>query len=388
MVDDTLVIAGRFTGPRRAVIAVNPANGSATGFNANVADGEVGALARSGSRLYLGGTFTQVGGAKRIETAAVDVTSGAVDTGFRLDSQSAVTALTAAGPRLYAGARLGSFGSASRTLAAARLGTGSVSPDFDPAIDGAPAILALAATPTHLLVGTGFESMSPGTRPGLVAFPFLRPANASPPFITGTPRQDETLTCSPGSWKHDPASFALQWLRDGAPIGGAADSAYTLTAADARRLITCQVTAANDIGTGTAESAGVRPAALPPRFDTTPPRMTVVRTTIRSDAKGRVTIAVKCPTTEMTCSGVLRLESMVAADKRLGTFMGAVAVDLRGDQTGSLVIKLSKRFRGLLKARKKMKSTGTLRVRDAAGNASRLAVTLTLKAPKQKSTRR
>jgi hypothetical protein len=57
-----------------------------------------------------------------------------------------------------------------------------------------------------------------------------------------------TLECETGSWQGGP-SFSYQWLRDGAPIGGATASSYTLTAEDRETVVECQVTAENAAGT-------------------------------------------------------------------------------------------------------------------------------------------
>ena len=45
------------------------------------------------------------------------------------------------------------------------------------------------------------------------------------------------------------ATIAYQWLREGAPIGGATTSTYTLTAADEGTVVQCQVTASTAEGT-------------------------------------------------------------------------------------------------------------------------------------------
>ncbi len=54
------------------------------GFDADLSDGEVRALAYGGGRLYLGGTFTRVAGQDRLALARVDATTGALDGGFNL----------------------------------------------------------------------------------------------------------------------------------------------------------------------------------------------------------------------------------------------------------------------------------------------------------------
>ena len=87
------------------------------------------------------------------------------------------------------------------------------------------------------------------------------PNNTSPPTITGTAREGNTLTAHNGSWANAPTSFTYQWQRCGADgtgcadITGATNQTYTLTSADADRTVRVQVTAKNADGQSTASSA-------------------------------------------------------------------------------------------------------------------------------------
>jgi hypothetical protein len=77
------------------------------------------------------------------------------------------------------------------------------------------------------------------------------PVNTSPPVVSGTPQQDNTLTTSTGAWKKSPASYTYAWQRcdsSGAScssISGATTSSYTLQAADVGHTIKSVVQACN-----------------------------------------------------------------------------------------------------------------------------------------------
>ncbi|GAA1840148.1 carboxypeptidase regulatory-like domain-containing protein [Agromyces salentinus] len=67
------------------------------------------------------------------------------------------------------------------------------------------------------------------------------PITSSTPTITGTAKVGETLTAAAGGWSVAPA---LAWLRNGAPIAGATNPTYVLTAADLGKTVSVQATAA------------------------------------------------------------------------------------------------------------------------------------------------
>jgi Carboxypeptidase regulatory-like domain len=88
------------------------------------------------------------------------------------------------------------------------------------------------------------------------------PVNTTPPSLTGTPALGETLSCSQGIWENSPTSYAYAWKRDGSPISGQSASSYTVQGADAGHGITCEVTATNSTGPGTATSNALQ---VPPK---------------------------------------------------------------------------------------------------------------------------
>lgn len=155
-VGPTVYLAGEFTAmvpprtgpadrvPRRYLAALSAANGELSAWNP-APDGPVGALAVSADqrRLYVGGSFSTVGGRPAWNVAAVDAGTGALDPTFqppRFDGP--VRALLLHGGRLYVG---GSFTQARRPdgttasrslLAALDAGTGGLLDWAPPASGG------------------------------------------------------------------------------------------------------------------------------------------------------------------------------------------------------------------------------------------------------------
>jgi len=98
------------------------------------------------------------------------------------------------------------------------------------------------------------------------------PVIVTPPAISGNPVQGQQVSCSSGSWTNSPASYAYTWQRDGANIGGATSSDYTIVAADVNHQLTCRVIASNGSGSSQpATSQPVVPSAGQAPSNTNPP---------------------------------------------------------------------------------------------------------------------
>ncbi len=87
------------------------------------------------------------------------------------------------------------------------------------------------------------------------------PSNDARPALAGTARDEQTLTATTGGWDGTgPLDYAYQWQRcDAGPancvaIAGATGASYTLTDADAGKVVRVVVTASNGAGQATATS--------------------------------------------------------------------------------------------------------------------------------------
>ena len=98
------------------------------------------------------------------------------------------------------------------------------------------------------------------------------PGSLSPPVVSGSAVQGQTLSATTGSWTNTPTSYAYQWRRCNpsgaacADIGSATTSTYLLQAADVGSTLRVRVTASNAAGpSAPADSAQTTVvAAVPP----------------------------------------------------------------------------------------------------------------------------
>ncbi len=106
---------------------------------------------------------------------------------------------------------------------------------------------------------------------GLQIAPPSAPADTTPPSITGTVEQGQTLTTVEGTWTNAANRRTWQWLRCDTgghncdPITGAERQSYTLTPEDVGHTLVISETAYNDVGAGqAAESAASEIVPNPP----------------------------------------------------------------------------------------------------------------------------
>jgi hypothetical protein len=106
------------------------------------------------------------------------------------------------------------------------------------------------------------------------------PSNSSPPVVTGSAQEGQTLSTSDGSWTGTPTpTFTYAWERCNssgsscATIGGQTGKTYALTARDVGSTVRSAVTANNAAGSATARSnptAAVAAAGSAPRATSQP----------------------------------------------------------------------------------------------------------------------
>jgi chitodextrinase len=180
VVGDTVYAGGEFTqvrGPggsptlnRTNLAAFDLATGAIrTGFSADT-NGAVRALATDGTRLYVGGDFTNIKGAARNRLAAVNPTSGNVDGGFTANATSTVFDLERHGDRLYVGGAFTTIKSVARgRIAALDPVTGAVDPVFNPGASNQVRAIEVSPDGSRVYVGGLYTSIGGTNRPYLVA---------------------------------------------------------------------------------------------------------------------------------------------------------------------------------------------------------------------------
>jgi hypothetical protein len=157
---------------RNSLAAINVADGTATswdahgeGMNGNypVAD----ALAVSGSTIYVGGSFTTIGGQSRSNIAAVSTSDGTA-TAWNPTADGGVLAIALSGSAVYVGGFFLNIGGQQRVFLAALNASDGMATAWDPSPDGT--IYAIAASADSVYVGGGFLDISGQSRSALVAF--------------------------------------------------------------------------------------------------------------------------------------------------------------------------------------------------------------------------
>jgi hypothetical protein len=168
------------------------------------------------------------------------------------------------------------------------------------------------------------------------AFP-TTPAVTVAPALTGTVLVGSALTCSQGSWSHEPTYLLYQWLRNGTVITGQTGSTYTLQTADLGSSITCSVTAGNGAGAVSATSKAV---AVP---------KPLVVAGASASVKGNVAMLKLTCTGAAACSGTLKLLVPVRHGKRTTNITaGTARFSIAVGKSATIRVRLTAKGRSLV----------------------------------------
>ncbi|MCX7016343.1 MAG: hypothetical protein NTW86_27940 [Candidatus Sumerlaeota bacterium] len=173
----TVYAGGGFTDiggkTRYHIVALDAATGAATDWNPH-ADGIVYAMALAGSTVYVGGGFTTIGGQARHNIAALDAETGAA-TAWNPNAKGtglcSVYVLALSGSTVYAGGTFTGIGGQTRNnIAALDAATGAAT-DWNPAAGGYayPAVVTLAVSGSKVYAGGYFTSIGGQARNNIAA---------------------------------------------------------------------------------------------------------------------------------------------------------------------------------------------------------------------------
>jgi hypothetical protein len=155
--------------------------------------------------------------------------------------------------------------------------------------------------------------------------------NTTPPTVSGTAQVGGVLTTSDGTWSvcgpHPITSYTYQWLRNGAPIGGATAQSYTVADPDAGSNLSSQVTAYNDFGPSSPATSNSVFIPAPP-----PPTTTTTTTTTGTTTTTTSTTSTTTTTVPGVCFGMTLEGECAAGNSNRHNF----GVKYRGSKTAGL----------------------------------------------------
>jgi hypothetical protein len=170
LVGDVAYVGGSFTtataptggasAPRANLAAFDARTGALLQTFRADTNGTVRSLATDGTRLFVGGSFTSVGGVARSRLAALDPTTGAVITGWNAPANSNVYALAVGGGRLHVAGSFSTLAGESRSrLGAVDAATGALA-GWNPGADAT--VVAIDASPSgdRVYAGGSFTAVA------------------------------------------------------------------------------------------------------------------------------------------------------------------------------------------------------------------------------------
>ena len=177
VVGNTAYLGGEFTSLRPAgnsltkgavtrdyAAAIDLTTGALLPWNPD-ANGPVRAIAATGSTVYLGGEFTNVGGSSATRITAVSPDSGKKLAAWQGSASDSVLALAVSGSTVYAGGKFTEANGASHTrIAAFDATSGKPLTTFSASADKVVKSLAVVPGRNQLIIGGSFDSLSGTSR--------------------------------------------------------------------------------------------------------------------------------------------------------------------------------------------------------------------------------
>ncbi|HEY3765980.1 MAG TPA: hypothetical protein VGL44_12555 [Gaiellales bacterium] len=159
----------RKTVTRNHLAAISERTGAPLAWNPNV-NGSVHSIRVIGKRVYVGGSFTSIGGHSVHDLAAIGRSSGKVVTAFHGGANGEVDALAASGSELYLGGTFSRVdGFAHRNLGAVGLAGGGLETAWRANANGSVHVLLYDAAAGRVYVGGHFGNVDGLSRPFLAA---------------------------------------------------------------------------------------------------------------------------------------------------------------------------------------------------------------------------
>jgi trimeric autotransporter adhesin len=155
--------------PAAAIVGTSPDWPSGPPCETN---GRVNAVAYLGGTLYLGGSFTSVGGSARNHLAACDAATGNLITTWNPNANGVVRALkvSPAGTRVYVGGDFSAVGGAARSRVAALSPSSGAAFAWSPYVNDSVKAVTTSTTGSTVYVGGDFDSAEGAGRSRLAAF--------------------------------------------------------------------------------------------------------------------------------------------------------------------------------------------------------------------------
>ena len=180
---------GTNTVPRQNILAYDIRTGVLIpGFAPNLnAQARTITASPDGSRIYVGGAFTQVNGVNAYRIAALNPTSGALITSFAPAVNAMVKSIVATNTKVYAGGWFSGVGSAARAnLAAFNASDGSLLPWNPASAGGTVEAMTLSPDQNKMVIGGSFTTLNGSSNPGYGMGAVDATTGASLPFAANS----------------------------------------------------------------------------------------------------------------------------------------------------------------------------------------------------------